>query len=182
MASIDLEGNYERLLGKSSKDMLPFNVKCCNVIKQDWLRIIENHNRHSNTKGAVSHPETKQCDDAADTQHRIPQPRAADVPEQFDPRLHEALRTVAEPEKAFDLRTSDYNGRRWREAGNYRNRHELHQKTCINTHNYRQQYCFCLCYSSFRFKGKMTEIRIRGHPSVNLFVVCLISLQEFQIM
>lgn len=62
--------------------------------------------------GAVSHPETKQCDDADRTQHRIPQPRAADVLEQFGPGLHEALRAVAEPEKAFDLRTGDYNGRR----------------------------------------------------------------------
>jgi hypothetical protein len=142
----------------------------------------QTHNRHSNTKGAVSHPETKQCDDAAHTQHRIPQPRATDVPEQFGPRIHEALRTVAEPEKAFDLRTSDYNGCRRREAGNYRHRYELHQKTCTNTHNYRQQYCFCLYYSSLYFKGNVTEIRIQGHPSVNLFVVCLITLREFQVM
>ena len=141
MASIDLEGNYERLLGKISKEMLSFIVKCCNGTKLEWLRIIKNHNRHSNTKGAVSHPETQQTDDTAHTQHRVPQPRAADVPEQFGPRLHESLRTVADPEKTFDLRTSDYNGRRWREAGNYRHRHEFHQKTCTNIHKYRQQRC-----------------------------------------
>jgi hypothetical protein len=33
MASIDLEGNYERLLGKISKEMLSFIVKCCNGTK-----------------------------------------------------------------------------------------------------------------------------------------------------
>lgn len=67
MASIDLEGNFERLLGKSSRDILPFIVKCCNVIKLGWLRVLKNHNHHSKTKVAVSHPETKQYDDAAPT-------------------------------------------------------------------------------------------------------------------
>jgi hypothetical protein len=71
---------------------------------------MKNYNRHSNTKDTASHPQTQQRDDAAHTQHRVPQPRAADVPKQFGPRLHESFGTVAEPEKAFDLRTSDYNG------------------------------------------------------------------------
>lgn len=83
----------------------------------------------------IPYPETKQNDDAADTQHCVPESGTSNMLKQFGPGLHKTFRTVAEPKQTFHLGACDYDGWGWSKASDYRNWHKLYQKTCTKTFN-----------------------------------------------